>query len=75
LQYLTPCFSDDQAVEEQGEGIVLGSVPTYPWEGTDRDYKYEEVLKYFSANYFVHVNMDPRALVVSNHVTILCPFG
>jgi len=35
---------DDQAVEEQGEGIVLGSVPTYPWEGTDRDYKYEELL-------------------------------
>jgi hypothetical protein len=33
------------------------------------------VLKYFSANYFVHVNMDPRALVVSKHVTILCPSG
>ncbi|WVZ67090.1 hypothetical protein U9M48_016226 [Paspalum notatum var. saurae] len=35
---------DDQVVEEQGEGIVLGGGPRYPWEGTDRDYKYEELL-------------------------------
>lgn len=29
--------------DEEGEGIVLGVV-RYPWEGTDRDYKYEELL-------------------------------
>lgn len=40
------CFHDylgDQVGEDElGEGIVLGVVQ-YPWEGTDRDYKYEEV--------------------------------
>jgi hypothetical protein len=36
---------DDQIGEdEQGEGIVLGGVTQYPWEGTDRDYKYDEVI-------------------------------
>ncbi|EFJ17507.1 hypothetical protein SELMODRAFT_114331, partial [Selaginella moellendorffii] len=28
--------------DEEGEGIVLG--PRYPWEGTDREYFYEELL-------------------------------
>ena len=40
------CAPDDQAGEdEEGEGIVLGGAAAtrYPWEGTDRDYKYEEV--------------------------------
>ena len=38
------CSPDDQIGEdEQGEGIVLGGVTQYPWEGTDRDYKYDEV--------------------------------
>jgi hypothetical protein len=38
-------FPDDQIGEdEQGEGIVLGGVTQYPWEGTDRDYKYDEVI-------------------------------
>ena len=27
--------------DEEGEGIILQT--RYPWEGTDRDYKYEEV--------------------------------
>ncbi|KAK3151535.1 hypothetical protein QOZ80_3AG0247140 [Eleusine coracana subsp. coracana] len=41
--------ADDTAGEqvgedEEAEGIVLGSAPKYPWEGTDRDYKYEELL-------------------------------
>lgn len=27
---------------EEGKGISLGT-PQLPWEGTDRDYKYEEV--------------------------------
>jgi hypothetical protein len=27
---------------------VLGGGPRYPWEGTDRDYKYEEVADFFS---------------------------
>ena len=36
---------DDQVGEdEEGEGIVLGGATQYPWEGTDRDYIYEEVL-------------------------------
>uniref|UniRef100_A0A0E0EG89 Eukaryotic translation initiation factor 2 subunit beta n=1 Tax=Oryza meridionalis TaxID=40149 RepID=A0A0E0EG89_9ORYZ len=36
---------DDQVVEdEEGEGIVLGGAPRYPWEGTDRDYNYDELL-------------------------------
>lgn len=36
---------DDQIGEdEQGEGIVLGGATQYPWEGTDRDYKYDEVI-------------------------------
>lgn len=30
------------AEDEQGQGIVLGGT-RFPWEGTDRDYKYEEV--------------------------------
>ncbi|GMH19345.1 hypothetical protein Nepgr_021186 [Nepenthes gracilis] len=31
--------------EEEGEGIVLQlQLPRYPWEGTDRDYVYEELL-------------------------------
>ncbi|XP_020591602.1 eukaryotic translation initiation factor 2 subunit beta-like [Phalaenopsis equestris] len=29
--------------DEQGEGIVFGG-EQFPWEGTDRDYKYEELL-------------------------------
>ncbi|KAL5202429.1 hypothetical protein ABZP36_013381 [Zizania latifolia] len=37
--------TDEQVVEdEQGEGIMLGGATPYPWEGTDRDYKYEELL-------------------------------
>ncbi|KAL5196631.1 hypothetical protein ABZP36_000143 [Zizania latifolia] len=36
---------DDKIVEEEeGEGIVLGGAPTYLWEGTDRDYNYDELL-------------------------------
>ncbi|CAN6325315.1 unnamed protein product [Urochloa humidicola] len=38
---------DEQVREdEEGEGIVLGGAAAtrYPWEGTDRDYKYEELL-------------------------------
>ncbi|XP_072961064.1 eukaryotic translation initiation factor 2 subunit beta-like [Typha angustifolia] len=36
--------NDEQIREdEEGEGIVLGGAQ-YPWEGTDRDYKYEELL-------------------------------
>ncbi|OEL14862.1 Eukaryotic translation initiation factor 2 subunit beta [Dichanthelium oligosanthes] len=38
---------DDQVREdEEAEEIVLGGVAVtrYPWEGTDRDYKYEELL-------------------------------
>ncbi|KAL5974824.1 hypothetical protein ACLOJK_031496, partial [Asimina triloba] len=36
-------LDDDHIGEdEEGEGIVLLS--RYPWEGTDRDYKYEELL-------------------------------
>lgn len=31
---------DTVGEDEEGEGIVLQQ---YPWEGTDRDYKYEEV--------------------------------
>ncbi|XP_074577458.1 eukaryotic translation initiation factor 2 subunit beta-like [Curcuma longa] len=34
---------DQVGEDELGEGIVLGVVQ-YPWEGTDRDYKYEELL-------------------------------
>ncbi|XP_042441509.1 eukaryotic translation initiation factor 2 subunit beta-like [Zingiber officinale] len=34
---------DQIGEDELGEGIVLGVVQ-YPWEGTDRDYKYEELL-------------------------------
>ncbi|ERN20284.1 hypothetical protein AMTR_s00066p00171460 [Amborella trichopoda] len=33
---------DDVGEDEEGEGIVLQG--RYPWEGTDRDYKYEELL-------------------------------
>ncbi|KAB2620954.1 eukaryotic translation initiation factor 2 subunit beta-like [Pyrus ussuriensis x Pyrus communis] len=29
--------------DEEGEGIVL-ETPSYPWEGSDRDYTYEELL-------------------------------
>ncbi|KAG8388791.1 hypothetical protein BUALT_Bualt02G0161900 [Buddleja alternifolia] len=32
---------DDVGEEEEGEGIVLQQ---YPWEGSDRDYEYEELL-------------------------------
>ncbi|KAG6523133.1 eukaryotic translation initiation factor 2 subunit beta-like [Zingiber officinale] len=35
--------SDQVGEDEEGEGIVLG-VSRYPWEGTDRDYIYEELL-------------------------------
>jgi len=35
--------------DEQGEGIVLGG-SRYPWEGTDRDYHYEEVPFLFSCS-------------------------
>ncbi|RVX22932.1 Eukaryotic translation initiation factor 2 subunit beta [Vitis vinifera] len=33
---------DHNGEDEEGEGIVLQ--PRYPWEGSDRDYKYEELL-------------------------------
>ncbi|XP_078149623.1 eukaryotic translation initiation factor 2 subunit beta-like isoform X2 [Carex rostrata] len=36
---------DDQVGEdEEGEGIVLGGGTHYPWEGSDRDYTYDELL-------------------------------
>jgi len=36
---------DDHVVEEEeGEGIVLQQLQRLPWEGTDRDYQYEELL-------------------------------
>ncbi|KAK1311750.1 hypothetical protein QJS10_CPA07g01329 [Acorus calamus] len=30
--------------DEEGEGIVLGEAVRFPWEGSNRDYKYEELL-------------------------------
>lgn len=70
LQYLTPCSLDDQADEEQGEGIVLGGGPRYPWEGTDRDYKYEEVLNYFFLQilFVFLLNMDLCTLVINKRL-------
>lgn len=47
VTYFGICNPDDQIREdEEGEGIMLGGATAtrYPWEGTDRDYKYEEVL-------------------------------
>jgi translation initiation factor 2 subunit 2 len=47
---LTEAGDDDGAAgeqvreDEEGEGIVLGGALRYPWDGTDRDYKYEELL-------------------------------
>lgn len=38
-------FLDHAAEDENGEGIVLESRD--PWEGSDRDYEYEEVLLLF----------------------------
>eukprot|EP00475_Leptophrys_vorax_P039353 TRINITY_DN7099_c0_g1_i1.p1 TRINITY_DN7099_c0_g1~~TRINITY_DN7099_c0_g1_i1.p1 ORF type:complete len:354 (+),score=50.52 TRINITY_DN7099_c0_g1_i1:106-1062(+) len=35
---------EEEAVEEEAEGIVLGAPTRLPWEGTDRDYTYEELL-------------------------------
>ncbi|KAL6978984.1 hypothetical protein U1Q18_020650 [Sarracenia purpurea var. burkii] len=35
-------FDDHIGEDEEGEGIVLQ--PQYPWEGSDRDYEYEELL-------------------------------
>lgn len=35
----------DAEDDEPAEAIELGSA--YPWEGTDRDYKYEEVRLHF----------------------------
>lgn len=32
---------DHTGEDEEGEGIMLQ--PRYPWEGSDRDYEYEEV--------------------------------
>lgn len=34
-------FFLDTIEEEEGEGIILQH---YPWEGSDRDYEYEEVM-------------------------------
>lgn len=35
---------DDQVGEdEEGEGIVLAGGSRYAWEGSDRDYTYDEV--------------------------------
>ncbi|KAG0479085.1 hypothetical protein HPP92_013804 [Vanilla planifolia] len=36
-------LDNDVGEDEEGEGIILGG-ERYPWEGTDRDYKYEELL-------------------------------
>lgn len=47
-------FVDQMGEDEEAEGIVLQQ---YPWEGSDRDYEYEEViLKEFS--YFGDRNED-----------------
>ncbi|XP_042506972.1 eukaryotic translation initiation factor 2 subunit beta-like [Macadamia integrifolia] len=35
-------LNDHVGEDEEGEGIVLGQ--RYPWEGSDRDYEYEELL-------------------------------
>lgn len=36
--------SDQLGEDEEGDGIVLqAEEPRYPWEGSDRDYTYEEV--------------------------------
>lgn len=42
LQSFCWCLGDQIGEDEEGEGIILGGA-RYPWEGTDRDYKYEEV--------------------------------
>lgn len=34
----------DIGEDEEGEGIVLQQ---YPWDGSDRDYEYEEVSLFF----------------------------
>lgn len=34
-------FVDHIGEDEEGEGIILQ--PQFPWEGSDRDYEYEEV--------------------------------
>ncbi|ONM26217.1 Eukaryotic translation initiation factor 2 subunit beta [Zea mays] len=54
----------DQVVEEQGDGIVLGGGPTYPWEGTDRDYKYEEVIKYLLPIIFPLMHRQPEHVMM-----------
>ncbi|KAM7474296.1 hypothetical protein LguiB_021539 [Lonicera macranthoides] len=35
---------DDPVAEEEGEGIVLQQQQRLPWEGSDRDYEYDELL-------------------------------
>ncbi|PSR95011.1 Eukaryotic translation initiation factor 2 subunit beta like [Actinidia chinensis var. chinensis] len=39
-------FDDPIGEEEEGEGIILQ--PQFPWEGSDRDYEYEEVRAHLS---------------------------
>lgn len=40
--------SDNFGEDEEGEGIILQQ--QLPWEGTERDYEYEEVSLYFATN-------------------------
>lgn len=60
LNICSVCFLDPIGEDEEGEGIVLQE-QKLPWEGTDRDYIYEEVcnssyytlcLKFKSNSYF-----------------------
>lgn len=47
---------DHNAEDEEGEGIVLQS--RNPWEGSDRDYEYEEVyllFMFYKRSFFIDV--------------------
>lgn len=52
LRFYLLGFLDHAADDEQGEGIVLEARD--PWEGSDRDYEYEEVWLLFSCYMITH---------------------
>ncbi|KAK9124769.1 hypothetical protein Sjap_014371 [Stephania japonica] len=52
-------FDDQLAEGEEGEGIVLQA--QYPWEGTDRDYEYEEA---FESSFLLVGSPNGRAILM-----------
>lgn len=55
-------LSEHPGEDEEGEGILLEA--SNPWEGSDRDYEYEEVCKLSHLTTVLHCTMSIPLLYI-----------